>query len=373
MRTFRILLFIISGFAIFAAAPAEVLGQEDDGLVRTVSEDVSIRLGGTIQPRVTFASDDPMDRFGFGLRRLRLRVNTDIGEKMGVFLQMEGAGSGAVFLDVRGDYELSDNVTLHTGRFIGAQPRAYARTSHASIDALDRPAISEKWARMTIGSDGRDYGVEAVHSTPAWELRGFLHNGYNQWNFRSGISNDSPTGGLKTDGVAFSASATHWPDSRDQLELGGYASINTSQNPLTDIGGIGRNYLSYSAHAYWGPSPGDQPIRLKTDLIGISYQDVVPFGAQNYVGASLFGSYLAAPHIELFARSEYWHDDGGDRDSFGQMFIALGGSYSLSALQGKPFSHNRLTVAYSLRSGEDDTVDFGDSAHVLMLGAQFYF
>ncbi len=376
------MLKIISVTAVFAlllTVPVGVFAQQDDeGFVQAVSDDVSIRIGGTFQPRVTYASDlnavgDRYDRVGFGIRRLRLRVTANFGERLGVFFQMEGAGATLIWQDLRGDIRLDDHLTLRVGRFVGAQPRAYARTSHAYIDAIDRPAISDMWARMTIGGDGRDYGVEALWNTPKWELRGFLHNGYNRWNYSTGISRDPATGGIETEGFAVSAAATHWPDGRDRLEVGAYASVSTAKNELTQIANIGRNYVAYSAHAYWGPMAGDQPFRLKTDIIGISYQEVAPWDVENYIGASLFSGILVAPHIELFAMGEYWHGDGGGQNGTNQVFATIGGTYSLSALLGRPFVHNRIMLAYSIRSMEADTIDLDEPAHVVMMQMQFYF
>lgn len=343
------------------------------GVARTVSDDISLRIGGTIQPRMTLASDDDTDRYGFGLRRMRMRLYTGIGDNLGIFLQMEGSGASATWLDVRGEYKVSPDLTIRAGRFVGAQPRAFARTSHSHIDAIDRPAISDLWARMTLGADGRDYGVEALWNTPGMELRAFVHNGYNQSNYRLGIGSPSPTAQVDTDGLAISGAATLWPSGRDQLELGLYGSINTAKNPNTNLAGVGRNYISYSAQAYWGPLPGDQPVRAKLDIIGISYQEVKPLGQYNYLGASLFGGYLAMDHLELFAMGELWFNDGGDQDALSQVYGTLGGSWSLSALKGRPFVLNRIIVAYSLRTQPATSLSFDDPAHVLMIQSQFYF
>ncbi|MDI6402038.1 hypothetical protein QLX67_08535 [Balneolaceae bacterium ANBcel3] len=366
-------ILLLAGCALCLLLPGKTNAEDANRGVVLTANDVSVRLSGTLQPRVTFASDDDVERVGFGVRRMRVRLSANISDRMGVFLQMEGSGGNATWLDIRGEYYLNNNLTLRTGRFVGTQPRAYARTGHAVIDAIDRPAISDMWARMTIGADGRDYGVEAIWSDVNREFRAFLHNGHNQLNYRQGLSNVPSTGGVKTEGFAFSGSATWWPDQRNGLEVGAYASVNTSQNPLTAIGGVGRNYYSYSANVYWGPQPGDQPFRLKADFIGISYEDVEPFGQENYLGASLFGAVLAAPHIELFAMGEYWYADNGDADSSGRMFGTVGASYSLSALQGRPFALNRIIFTYGLRTLESDSIDFDDAAHVFMMQAQFYF
>ncbi len=377
MKLFR-LLVPVAGLVLLLAIPGKAFALQDSGLVRTVSDDVTIRIGGTLQPRVTYASDldaagERHDRVGFGIRRLRVRLTANFGERLGVFLQMEGSGATPTWLDIRGEYRASDHLTLRAGRFVGAQPRAYARTGHAVIDAIDRPAISDMWARMTIGGDGRDYGVEALWNTPRWEVRGFLHNGFNRWNYNQGISRSPATGGIETEGIAFSAAATHWPDGRDRLEIGVYGSMSTAKNELTEIGRVGRNYVSYSAHAYWGPQAGDQPFRMKADVIGISYQEVAPYDIENFIGASLFSGLLVAPHVELYAMGEYWYGDGGGFDKTRQVFATVGGSYSLSALLGRPFTHNRIMLAYSLRSVETGKVDFGDPAHVVMMQMQFYF
>ena len=365
--------------AFLLSVPMEVLAEDDDdGIIRSITDDASIRISGTLQPRITYGTDldatgERQDRTGFGIRRMRLRVIADYGERLSIFFQMEGAGASLVWQDLRGDYHINDHLSLRVGRFVGAQPRAFARTGHAHIDAIDRPAIAERWARMTIGGDGRDYGLEALWNTPKWELRGFLHNGYNRWNYTTGISSDPATGGMDTEGFAVSFAATHWPDGRDRLELGAYASASTAKNELTRIANIGRNYVSYSAHAYWGPMAGDQPFRLKTDVIGISYQEVEPWDIENYIGASLYSGFLIAPHIELFARGEYWYGDGGGQNGTKQLFGTIGGTYSLSALLGQPFVHNRIMLAYSLRSMETDTIDFDEPAHVVMMQMQFYF
>lgn len=366
-------------FLMFSAPDAEAADKKkNEGVVQTVSNGVAVRLGGTLQPRITYGSEldatgARQERIGFGVRRLRLRLYVDIGERFGVFLQMEGSGESAIWQDLRGEYRVTEDLTFRAGRFAGAQPRAYARTLHSEIDAIDRPAISEMWARMTIGGDGRDYGMEALWITQKWELRGFFHNGYNRWNYSSGIGRNPATAGIGTDGFAFSGAATYWPAGRDRFEAGLYGSVNTTGNVLTELAQIGRNYVSYSAHAYWGPRPGDQPFRIKSDFIGISFQEVAPFEIQNYLGVSLFGGYLIASHIELFAMGELWHDDGTGMGITNQFFGTAGGSFSFSALKGRPFYHNRVIAAYTFRTAEARSVDFDNLTHVAMIQAQFYF
>jgi hypothetical protein len=77
--------------------------------------------------------------------------------------------------------------------------------------------------------------------------------------------------------------------------------------------------------------------------------------------------------VELYAMGEYWYGDGGGFDETRQVFATIGGSYSLSALMGRPFTHNRIMMSYSVRSLETDKVDFGDPAHVVMMQMQFFF
>ncbi len=367
-------LYIISGMICIILIPFRAMGEEDSrAIVKSINDEISIHFSGTLQPRFTVASDDDLKRVGFGVRRARLNVSTDISEKFGVHLQLDGTGTSAFLLDMWGEYYLSDRLTLRAGRFVGAQPRSYTRTLHTHIDAIDRASIAVNWSRMTIGSTGRDYGLEAIWDTPHWELRGFLHNGYDDWGFRSEISDIPATGNLSTEGMAYSTSATHWPSGRDELELGAFASINTSQNPATVIGGVGRNYITWSTHAYWGPAPGDQPYRVKADVIGIHFQEVVPFGVMNYIGGSLYNGFLIIPQIELYFRGEYWYGDGGNADAINQVYATVGTSYSFSALQGHPFYLNRLMLAYQLRTREHSSIDFDDPAHVLILQAQIYF
>lgn len=374
--------FILVVFQVLFSGMAPALSTPPEATVPTINEGVTLRFSGTIQPRVTYGSQNEKERVGFGLRRMRFRGTALMGDHLGMFLQLEGSGSSAALLDVRGEYYLNNVLTLRVGRFVGTQPRSFARTLHSEIDAVDRPSIAVKWAGMTIGADGRDYGVEAVWNRPHREVRLYVHNGYNQWNYRSEVVSEPVTGGLSTDGMALSASVTHWPDGRDRLALGAYAGVNSSGNPLTSIPvetapGVtvlqGRSYATYSAHAYWGSLPGQQPVRVKADVIGVVYEELSSIGSERFTGGSLLGAWLASPEMELFARGEYWHAGNGNNEATARMFLTAGGSYSLSAKEDRPFSHNRLILAYSLKTRELATVSFSDAAHVITLQAQFYF
>lgn len=380
MKQIQVLL-LMGGMVILFMSQASYGRDDDAGVVRTGSDNISIRVGGTMQTRLTYAIDggvneleESTSRLGFGIRRTRFLIYTDIGDRIGLFFQMEGSGGTVSWLDLRGEYRIGDKTVLRMGRFVGAQPRAFARTSHSKADGVDLPVIAEKWGRMTIGSDGRDYGVEANWYLSEFELRAFVHNGYNKFNYCSAIGQEPVTGGVNTDGLAVSLAGTYKPGALENIEMGGFASLNTSRNPLTAVDGVGRNYFSYSFHSYWGPLPGDQAVRLKADVIGIQYQEVEPFGSENSIGASFFGGVLAAPHIEIFARGEYWHSDRGGRESVEAIYGTAGGTFSLSALKGDPFVANRISLAYSLRTQHCDDMSLDrNPAHVFMVHTQFCF
>jgi hypothetical protein len=243
---------------------------------------------------------------------------------------------------------------LRVGRFVGAQPRGMALTLMFDIDAIDRPAIIEHWARSTYGADARDYGVELVHRRGDVELRGFLHSGDNSQNFRVGISEASPSGGPNRGAVATSAMVRVMPSAVPHAEFGAHAGYN----PTKSANALGRTYTDWSAYAYWGDKIGTQPTRLKFDAIGILYDDAGPV-EQTTSGFSLLAAQLIRPDTELFARVERLDTTFNEYS-----YVTAGASYKLWDWT------NKLTAAWSMRT---DLNSNSDPIHILTLQSQFHF
>ena len=338
-------------------------------------DDAEARLRLSGQFRFSALNDDATDaeRIGFGVRRARLQLFADVGDRLGSFVQLEGAGGGLSLVDALVSYEIADDVRLRGGRFIGAQPVAYALTPFFRLDAVDRPVIVRQWAARTIGPAGRDFGVEAVATPGDVEARLWLHNGDGSWdrlrgNVRDDVGLGDPTRGVETSGLAVSGAVAWRPSAVPGLDVGGYAGANSSENPNTAAvaGGPGRSYRSASAHLYWGRFPGSQPVRLKADAVVVDYaENGLDAPSETFGGVALFGAVQPARGVEVFAQGErYSPDIGGDRDV---TLATLGASLSLSALRGGRFETARLTGGYTVRFGDDDRVGPGADGFVVQL------
>jgi hypothetical protein len=361
--------------------------QPDRAPVITLGEDVRFRLGGTFQPRFSYDqfgglenADNGVDAAAFGLRRARLRLYGNIGNDIVVFVQMEGSGANAQFLDLRVAYRLYNNWFIRAGRFVGAQPRAFALTLHSDLDAIDRPAIGEIWARGTLGADGRDYGAELYYRTSDTEIRLYAHNGAGNDNFRPGVGGGRPADN-RGFAPAFSAYASYKPSFLDGLEAGLFGGFNPSENPNTAYatGLPGREYSNYAAHIYWGALPGSQKVRIKADAVAIRYDEAdltLPQSSmfigrhqQTVVGTSLFASVMPHKALEAFARYEYIDFNRFEDDSWDSIYT-LGATWSMSAARGKSFGDAKVTLAWSGRYYNDSPFE---ARNIITLQAQFYF
>lgn len=370
--------FLLGCVALMLPATAQ------ETITVTTSRHATVTLGGTLQARASYGHHEATDgttrdRLGFGIRRGRFRTRARIGERLGLYIQLELTGTVSP-TDLQATYRLNDRWTVRAGYLVSAQPRALNLTSHTRIDAVDRATIAERWAGNTIGSTGRDFGVDLRYQ--GGDLSGFLFvgNGDGNWdrmrgNFREGISSSDVTRNTDRTGLNVAGYGNLKLDSG--LEVGGFASYNTSRNPNTasDFGGSGRRYFSYAAHAYWGANPGSQPVRLKADVIGIASEEsdvvtVLPLDPQHWLGVSLLGATRVHEAAEAFVRYEHVINDLNLDDS-SEMFITGGASLSLSALQGLPYHLGRLTLAYSA------ALPAGDAAvptqHLVILQAQVVF
>jgi hypothetical protein len=355
--------------------------------------DVTLTLGGTLQPRFSYGrtalGQADRERFGFGIRRARLRATAVLAERAGAYFQLGAAGASVELLDAVLFFDLTDALRLRAGRFPPAQPRAFQLTSHKHIDATARAAIARRWGNGTLANDGRDFGLEALVETDRFDVQAGLYNGNGNWdralgNYRDDIVGD-PTGGADTRGMAAGAYGAWRPAALPGVEIGGYGGYNGARNAATrppdalrssPLPGAVRSYASYSAHLYWGARPGSQAVRLKADLIGTRY-DTETFSLdgpgrsstieQHALGASLLGAVgLFDRSAEVLARYERY-DLATGRDGRARDYLTAGASLSLSALRGRPYERRRLTLAYATRfSGDADP-------HLLVVQAQIVF
>lgn len=333
-----------------------------------------IDFWGAFQPRISYGSADDtsatMNRFGYGIRRARIRAEVMLVEKLGVRYDADFASGTFQSVDLFAFYRFSDNVTMRFGIMPSAQPRAHIFTPIPLIDGFDRAAIAEQWAGSTLGGGGRDFGLDLQYQTPEWTAVAFLHNGDGSFsrirgNFSQTISSESVTRGIDRSVLATSFYVAHRFASLEGVEIGGYVSQNSSKNPNT-VGpmGVGRDYVSYAAHAYYGANPGSQPFRLKLDLIGISFQGD---DEQERFGVSILGAARLNDYMELFARYENAQQDT-QIDNTGTDFISGGLTFSLSKFNGGNYSDQRATLGYSML--ESPT---GNQQHLIVLQWQFMF
>jgi len=347
------------GVALLAASPAS--GDDGPNFVRTSAGDVEIRLTGTLQPRFSWGRSaetdtrDAEDRLGFGLRRARLRTTVTFDNRVGVHYDVDLRGGSSSSVDLYGFYRFADAWRVRVGYLAGAQPRSYIPTSHTRVDAIDRAAIAERWSEITIGSRGRDFGVDVRHRTETTRIELFLHNGDGNFdttrgNFRQSVSDVDATRGVDRTDMAVSGAGAFVPAAVEGLEIGGFAGYNAARGPQTAVGGgSGRSYGSWSAHVYYGADAGSQPIRFKAEALGVHFEsgetgDGVAVPARDPIGWALFGAASLVEHSEVFARYEQFDaDTGADADEY----WVFGASYSRSAARGLDYRQERITLAYT--------------------------
>jgi len=365
---FFLLAFLSSVLSfLFSAQPA--LSQSP---INVAGQDINFHIGATFQPRFSIGSDIESEdsRLGFGVRRIRFRTYVGIGSNLTFFTQLEGSGTNAQFLDIRIDYKVRPNLSLRIGRFAGAQPRSMALTLHNEIDAIDRLAIAEYWTKYQTGTDARDYGIEAVYKPNRFEYRLFIHNGYNQLNYKSSINDESATQFTTRDELAVSSIVRFYPNNSPDSELGIFAGYNATGGAW----GRPKNSFSIAAHAYHGAFPGHFPIRFKFDFIHTQFNKVFDtpstprIANQRFTGGSGFTGYLARPSFELFAHAEIYRHTNFSPLGEDVIILQLGATKSFSVNNSKPFQ-NKITIAYGYR---DDTIT-RTSTRLIQAQLQLYF
>ena len=346
-----------------ASVSAQVEVKTADGL--------RARLAGTVQPRVSVASQDTsaaggLERFGFGLRRVRFEARVVWQDWVGFEFDVDGSSGTVQPVDMYGVVFVTDRLQVRAGRVPGAQPRGSVATSHREIDAVDRAAIIGRWADGTLGGSGRDIGIDVRYDTGRTFAELFVHDGSgaftrDQANFRESVESASVTGGTDRVGVAVSAALRHHLQAG--VEVGGYASANAGGNERTAVGGEPRSYLSAGGFAYWGAEPGSQPVRLKVDALTVAYESVPGVPPRASAGVSGLGAVRLWGAGEAFLRGERFWPDAGPSETY----LTAGASYSPSAAAGGRYRTARLTAAYAWR----DVAGLG--AHLVVVQGQFAF
>lgn len=375
----------VCGLALFAAlnslflfVPASAVPVPPDSS-ESFTDAVDLTWSATFQPRVGFGIDeadsgDRTERFGFGVRRARLRLNADFSDQFGTFFDVDLSSGSLSVASLFGYYKPSGEWSFRAGYIPGAQPMAYSLTSHRELDLMERAAIAELWGRNTIGSNGRDFGVDATWVEGDVCASLFLHGGDGNFNrlrgnFRQSVSSHSATRGVDRTAAAISSNLLWRNAFVDGLELGAFASYNGSENPNTEVQDIGRSFVSYEGHVYYGAKPGSRPVRLKLDVIGVQYEEVTGttgnvIAAQNTLGVSVMGAVRIIDGLEMVTRLENYMPDDGSADV---TFFGAGLVFSLSARRGLAFRRQRLTLAYT------SALPDGSRADLIELQGQWVF
>ncbi len=288
------------------------------------------RIGGTVQAWTSMGEINGADTnsIGWGLRRVRLRAYSSFGDKMKGYIQFE-LTSGKL-TDARIEYLISKSFTLRAGRFIGASIRGGGLTSHTKIDIVERPTTAVQWAKHTVGSDYRDYGVDGVFKFGDIKASITLHNG----DGKSNIVNKQTKVSKKNGSFAISGMASFKPKSIKGLEVGGYYGMG---NPELN------EYTAYNAYVYYEP----KPLRIKAEIIGWTNKRKEYDRSQ--MGFYLFTGYRFAKNWEVVARVENY-DPNTDLDDNQKLLLTGGLTYSLFSSK---WTAGKISMAYTIQQESD--------------------
>ncbi|MEM1057090.1 MAG: hypothetical protein AAGI52_16330 [Bacteroidota bacterium] len=358
----RLTLLAVVALAMVAAHPATAQTFQ-------LTDDATLKLSGGIQPRIGLGIEgaDDTERLGLGLRRARLQFRLTLLEKAGMEYDVDTTPGDLRSVDLFAFYDVSETVQLRAGRLPPAQARGFVPQSYTRIDAVDRSPVDERWASGTLGSSGRDLGVDLTAQLGETEVQVTLHNGTGGFsrdtdNFRESGSASSVTRGADETAFALSAAVHHGGSSG--LSFGGFASLNARGNDATALDDTTRSYTSGGAHIYYGERPGSQPLRLKLEAVATQYETIDGV-QQRSAGVGAFGAIRAFPHGEVFLRGDrFWEDV----DTDGEIYGTVGASYSPSAALGRDYRDLRITASYLVRRNDD-----GDIGHLVKLQGQIIF
>jgi len=296
---------------------------------------ITQKIGGTLQNYFSYQQCDSNSISGFGVRRARLRYYASVDEKFKAFFQVDLAGNGlsGKLMDARIEYHFSSQFNVKVGRFIGAGMRGGGLTFHYYIDIVERSFSAIRWGAATVGSDYRDFGLQAEGKFSDFTGRVFLHNGNGASNITS-KSGEMASSDLN--GTAVTGQIILTPRKIHGLEIGGHYGIgNKAANGLD----------SYSTYVYYEPGP----YRLKAELVRFNLNSS---SHQNgALGYYLFGAYLVHPQVELLGRFE--RSQPGDANYAAMNLYTIGAAYR--QYSGKLY--NKLTGAFVFSSERNPHLD----------------
>jgi hypothetical protein len=146
--------------------------------------------------------------------------------------------------------------------------------------------------------------------------------------------------------LATTGSIAYRPVGLKGIEVGGFAGYNPTAGPNTQVNGIGREYITYGMHAYYGADPGSQRFRIKVDAVGTTFEPLPGQDSQVSAGVAILLAASPARGTEAFVRGEALEVDlNGSNDADG--FFTAGMTFSPSARRGDAFFRERLTLAWS--------------------------
>ncbi|MCK5076728.1 MAG: porin [Calditrichia bacterium] len=319
--------------------------------------DLKVKFGGTIQAWGSYAqTDTDTALIGFGLRRVLLRTYADFTENLSGYFQISTAQKSDTvgvtglttfqLLDARIDYKINKNLKVKFGRFVGAGVRSASNTSHKKIDLVERAYSAKMWAKNTIGSDSRDYGVEIEAKTQkGFTGRFWIHNGNNKKNTQPSMTKLSTT---QNTGLAWHAMGVFKPETVKGLEVGAHYGMGNKYY---------KKYTDYSAYAYYK----NKQFRIKAEYISYELDAI----KETSTGYYLFGAYKFLEKNELMARYEIF-DQNTEADDDKDILITLGASHTL--FKDSEYSA-KVTGAYVLN--QEETKDIDDN--VFYVQFQFVF
>ena len=261
-------------------------------------DDLKVNINGTIQSYASYEQNvQDSTQMGFGIRRLRLRVKSSFGEKISAFAQVEM--TSPKLLDARISYRVIPELQFRVGRFIGAGMRGGGLTLHSELDIIERPVSAQEWAKRTVGSDFRDYGIEVIANISDFTIRGWIHNGDGAKNIKS-----SQTGRtfLKNGHFARDIMLTYKPDFLKNLEIGTHVGLGNNQfKYYNGTKYINRDNFHYSTYLYYQPGL----FRFKTEYVSVtSKADEVQPRDITFSGFYMFGGFKLTNNLELTGRFE---------------------------------------------------------------------
>lgn len=299
---FMLILFFLMGGLVKASGPHFQFTMQSWATYTTYDHEAD----------ATTALDEKTTQTFFGIRRARLRGKMTIG-KITAFLQYSAKSN--VLLDAQIDCKISDNLKIRAGRFIGAGSQAAGRTSHTSIDFVERSIVGRNWALLLDRDDYRTFGMGLIGKAGPLNYEVTFHNGAGDYNILP-YNNTSARSDDDTDFMP-------------QMDFMASANITKAVSAGISYGPANEkriNASSLTGFLYLQPKDYKAGnIRAKIDFAQVTDEDA-DFTAMGY-GAMAF--LKVAKNLEIGAGYATW-DWNTDIDDDAEGNITFGFNYSLT-------------------------------------------